>query len=102
MDLESSVMDLIVHSGQAKSLAFEALSFARKGNFDQCEKLLAESKEASKEAHKVQTALIGADEGEGKIPVTLVMVHAQDHLMNSMLAQDLIEEMVRLYQRIDN
>ncbi|WP_420797670.1 PTS lactose/cellobiose transporter subunit IIA [Candidatus Sororendozoicomonas aggregata] len=94
-------MNLIVHSGQARSLAFEALSCARNGDFTLSKKRLAESKEASKAAHQVQTALIGADEGQGKISMTLVMVHAQDHLMNAMLAQDLIEEMIHLYQRIE-
>ncbi len=101
MDLENTVMNLIVHSGQARSLALEALSHARKGHFELSKKRLAESKEASKAAHQLQTALIGADEGQGKVPVTLVMVHAQDHLMNAMLAQDLIEEMIHLYLRIE-
>ena len=50
----------------------------------------------------MQTALIAADNGEGKVPVNLLLVHAQDHLMNSMLAQDMVEEMIRLYQRLDN
>ena len=29
----------------------------------------------------------------------LLMVHAQDHLMTSMLAGDLIKEMIELYRR---
>jgi len=33
--------------------------------------------------------------------MSLLMVHAQDHLMNAMLAQELIEEMIRLYNKVD-
>lgn len=100
LDIENVTMELIVKSGEAKSLAFEALAHARNGEFDKSEQSLAASREAGRLAHKIQTALISAD-GQGKVPLSLVLVHAQDHLMNSMLAQDLVEEMVRLYQRLD-
>lgn len=101
MNLENVVMELIVRSGEAKSLAFEALSSARAGDFEKAEQLLADSRTAGRQAHKIQTRLIAMD-GEGqKIPVSLMMVHAQDHLMGSMLAQDLIDEMIRLYQKVN-
>lgn len=102
MNFEHIVMDLIVRAGEAKSLAFEALAQARAGDFAKAEQLLADSRAAGKLAHKVQTKLITMD-GEGQpVPLSLVMVHAQDHLMDSMLAQDLIEEMIRLHQKIEN
>jgi PTS system cellobiose-specific IIA component len=44
--------------------------------------------------------IIGADEGEGKTPVTLVMVHAQDHLMTTIQAIENARETVHLYQRL--
>ena len=31
--------------------------------------------------------------------VTLLLVHAQDHLMTSMLAQELIEELIDLHEK---
>lgn len=31
--------------------------------------------------------------------MTLIMVHAQDHLMTSLLARELSEEIIHLYQR---
>ncbi len=34
---------------------------------------------------KIQTQLIGMDEGSGKLPVNLITVHSQDHLMNAMV-----------------
>ena len=42
--------------------------------------------------------LIGLDEGTGKIPVNLIMVHAQDHIMTSMLAREMIEELIEVHK----
>ncbi len=38
--------------------------------------LMASSEAACRAAHKIQTALIGQDEGCGKITVNLILVHA--------------------------
>lgn len=101
MNFENIIMELIVRSGDAKSLAFEALAKARSNDFQAAEETMAESRSAVRQAHKIQTQLITMA-GEGKsVPLSLMMVHAQDHLMGSMLAQDLIDEMIQLYQKID-
>ena len=83
IDLESTIMELLVTSGSARSCALMAIQSARKDDFDQAQQLLKESKDAVNRAHKVQTQLIGLDEGSGKLPTTLILVHAQDHLMNA-------------------
>lgn len=101
MNVDNVIMELIVKSGTARSLAMEALTHARCGEFEKAEETLGNSREAGRLAHKMQTALIAADGGEGKVPVTLLMVHAQDHLMTAMLVQDMAEEMIRLYQRLE-
>lgn len=59
---------------------------------------MQEAAHYSREAHLVQTQLIEADEGEGKTKMTLVMVHAQDHLMTSILAKELIAELIAIYR----
>ncbi|HAJ3151101.1 TPA: PTS lactose/cellobiose transporter subunit IIA, partial [Escherichia coli] len=53
----------------------------------------------ARRAHQMQTQLIGQDAGEARQPMTLIMVHAQDHLMNSLLAREFSEELIHLYQR---
>lgn len=50
---------------------------------------MASSESACLQAHKIQTALISQDEGCGKIKVNLILIHAQDHLMNAILCRDL-------------
>lgn len=99
MDYEETVMGLIVNAGQCKSFAFQALQQAKKGHYAASAALMIQSESMAKEAHYLQTQLIALDEGEGKIPVHLIMVHAQDHLMTAMLAKELIQEVIELYQR---
>ncbi|MEL4014447.1 PTS N,N'-diacetylchitobiose transporter subunit IIA [Dryocola clanedunensis] len=99
-DLEEVVMGLIINSGQARSLAYAALKQAKAGDFEQAKELMGKSRLALNEAHLVQTKLIEGDQGEGKTKVSLVLVHAQDHLMTSMLARELVTELIELHEKI--
>lgn len=99
-DYELTIMNLITNAGQSKSEAMAAIKFAKQGDFSSSETALEECAKYLKLAHDVQTSLIGLDEGEGKVPVTLVMVHAQDHLMNAVMLKDLAAEFVDLHRRI--
>ncbi|ENM5739020.1 PTS N,N'-diacetylchitobiose transporter subunit IIA [Vibrio mimicus] len=101
-DLEEVVMGLIIKSGQARSLAYAALKKAKEGELATVQQLMAQSLEALNVAHQVQTRLIEEDQGEGKTPVTLVLVHAQDHLMTSMLARELISELIELHEKLQS
>lgn len=95
---EEAVMELLIHAGQARSDAMEAIRCARDKDWEATHRLMQSSEEASREAHKIQTKLIGEDEGCGKISVNLILVHAQDHLMTAMLCQDLAQEIILLRQ----
>jgi len=99
-ELEEVVMGLIINSGQARSLAYSALRKAKEGDFEQAKALMDQSRQSLNEAHLVQTKLIEDDMGEGKMKVSLILVHAQDHLMTSMLARELITELIELHEKI--
>lgn len=99
IELEDAVMEIIVNAGQSRSLCFEALHAARTGNIDEARLLLNEADGYARRAHQMQTQLIGQDAGEARQPMTLIMVHAQDHLMNSLLAREFSEKLIHLYQR---
>ena len=98
IEMETVVMELIINAGEARSQAMMAIQAARQHNWELAKASLAASQDAVCAAHRTQTALISEDEGEGKIPVNLILVHAQDHLMTAMLCRDLAEEMVLLRQ----
>lgn len=98
MGLEEIVFTIISHSGSAKSMCFEALRSARNGDFERAEELLKEAKEELYETHDIQNSMIQKEACGERQEVTLLLMHAEDHLMNSMLAKDLIEEMVEMYK----
>ncbi|WCG81493.1 PTS lactose/cellobiose transporter subunit IIA [Pectobacterium sp. A5351] len=100
MDNENIIMELIIHAGQSRSCSMEALRAARERQWEKAENLLVEAKESARQAHLIQTQLIGEDEGEGRIKVNLIIVHAQDHLMNAILCRDLVEELIALYREV--
>jgi PTS system cellobiose-specific IIA component len=102
-DLEVEVMGLIVNAGSARSMVMQAMRCAREEeDFAKADKFMDQANEALHGAHEVQTRLIGLDEGSGKIPVHLVMVHAQDHLMNAIMMLEMGREVIALHKKIAN
>ncbi|MFC6464185.1 PTS lactose/cellobiose transporter subunit IIA [Marinilactibacillus sp. GCM10026970] len=94
MNNEQEIMQIIVHGGNARSKALMAVRSSREQNFELADTQLAEAKEAMGIAHKVQTKLIQAETRGEKIEINLLMVHAQDHLMNAMTVVELAVEMI--------
>lgn len=97
---EELVMELLVNAGQARSDAMEAIRCAGQKDWQGATQLMASSESACLQAHKIQTALISQDEGCGKIKVNLILIHAQDHLMNAILCQDLAREIISLRKEL--
>lgn len=98
MELETIIMELVVNGGNARSLALEAVEAASQKDFGLAKEKLEACDEALRRAHEFQTDMISAEAGgEGTVPVSLVLVHGQDHLMNAMTVRDLSEQMVRMY-----
>jgi len=95
--IEESIFLMISNAGSAKSYIFEALRESRKGRFDQVPDLLKSADDELKKAHSIQTELLQMEAAGGSgESVSLLMVHAQDHLMTVMLAKDLAEEMIEM------
>ncbi len=97
---EQSIFQIISASGDSRGAAFEALRLARKGEFQLAEAKMKAAKDKSLVAHEEQTTLIRKEiNGEGT-ELSLLMIHAQDHLMTSLLARDLIEEMIDMLKEL--
>lgn len=94
IDIEKIVMGLVLNSGNARSTAIEALREARDGNFDRADALMEEADALLLQSHETQTEMIQAELNGEKTEVGLLMVHAQDHLMNAMTVMDLTRELI--------
>ena len=99
-DIETIAMNLISHAGMARSLAFQALDEAKKGNFSKADELMAESDKEQLEAHQVQTAALTREARGEKMDLCLLMVHAQDHLMHAMSYEQNVRDLIRLYKHL--
>lgn len=99
-ELQVLSFQIILHAGNARSEAMEALQLARNGEFNKAElKLDAADKEFT-EAHHIQTSLL-QDEANGNIPeFSIILIHAQDHLMNALTVKDLAMEMIAMQKQI--
>lgn len=99
-ELDSVVMELVVNAGNGRSSAIQAIREARAGHFAQAQQLLDECEEALLQCHKAQTDLVQAElQGEG-VRVTLLMVHAQDHIMNAMTVRDIAAELIAMMKEL--
>lgn len=101
-DLETAAMELVGNSGESRSLSFEALYLAKEGKFDKAKKKINEAKEKMLKAHSIQTDLICKEADGEDFKIGLLMVHAQDHLMTSILARELIEELIYVHSKLES
>ncbi|WP_282434287.1 PTS lactose/cellobiose transporter subunit IIA [Bacillus sp. DNRA2] len=99
-ELYSLAFQLILHAGNARSFAMEAMQVAKEGNFDEAEAKLTEADSAFNEAHHVQTDLIQKEAGGSEYDIPLIMIHAQDHLMTALTLKELAREIIDLHKLI--
>ena len=100
MDKLEVAMGLIAGAGDSRSYCMEAIDSARSGEFGEARELLEKAVKAMVETHEIQTDLI-RDEMEGRgEPISLLMVHAQDHLNLALIMRDIAEELITLYERL--
>ncbi|MGF2115963.1 PTS lactose/cellobiose transporter subunit IIA [Enterococcus casseliflavus] len=95
-----AVMGLIIHSGNAKSDAMEAITAAKEGNFEQADQQVKQAEEAIVEAHHAQTSMLTNEAQGNAAEITLLTIHSQDHLMTAIAFCDLTKEIIELHKRI--
>ena len=98
--LELIVFEIISKGGTAKGLVYEALTKSEEGDFDKAQQLLHLADQELKEAHRIQTKLIQEEASGMHHEVTVLFVHAQDHLMTAIEVRTLAENLIRMNQRL--
>ncbi|MBA4543174.1 MULTISPECIES: PTS lactose/cellobiose transporter subunit IIA [Thermoactinomyces] len=95
---EKVIFQIIIHGGNGRSCAMEAIAAAKQGRFSEAREKLQQAGEELNQAHHIQTSLIQEEVKGVKREISLLMVHAQDHLMNAITVKDLATELVDLYE----
>jgi PTS system cellobiose-specific IIA component len=100
MDKVELAMSLIAGAGDARYHAMEAINIAKEGNFAGAREELDLARESMVEVHDIQTNLIREEMSGKSEEVSLLMVHAQDHLTQAMMFRELAGHFIDLYETI--
>ena len=97
-ELGMIAFEIVAYSGDARSKLLEAVKQAKNRNMDKCNELIKEAKECLADAHKAQTNLICSEAQGETVEIGFLTVHAQDHLMTTLLLQDIIDTLLDIYK----
>lgn len=99
-ELEKESFAIIAHTGEARSAYQEAVRAAKSGDFEAAEKLLKEGEEALIAGHIIHGGILAREGTPDKAAVDLLLVHAEDQLMNAETFRFMAREMVEIHQRL--
>ncbi len=100
MDIRKNIVFINFTGGGFVSKLIEALQAAKESDSELVEQLLKEADDLMIEAHKVQTEMLIQETRGEQANFSVLLVHAQDTLMNTILASTLIREMIEMHQEI--
>lgn len=91
---------IILESGDARTIVHEAFGLMRQSKFEQADAKLSKANEAIVRAHSSQTDLLQKFASGTSFDLDILMVHAQDHLMTTMTLREVALEMLHLYKKV--
>ena len=98
--MEEIIFTIIANAGNTKGLIYEAIELAKIGHIEEAIKKLEESDEFLNKAHQIQTEIITNEINGDHMDVTMLFVHAQDHISSAIELRSLAEVIIDLYARI--
>lgn len=90
-------IEIILHAGNARTKAKEALQLMKQKQSIDAENLLQEASLDIQHAHRAQTNIIQKEAQGASYSPPLLFIHAQDTLMSIQSELGLIKELVTLY-----
>lgn len=96
--LSTTAMELISYGGCAKSMYMEALKLAKVFKFKEAVEKIHEADQMMAKAHHLHVQLLTLEANENVAQVSLMMVHAEDQLMNCETVKLLVTELMEIYE----
>ncbi|ALB44201.1 MULTISPECIES: PTS lactose/cellobiose transporter subunit IIA [Clostridium] len=100
-ELELAIMNIIINAGDCKNHAYMALNNVNEGNYEEAEKEMQLANDALAKAHEGQTMFLHKEANGEKVDISVLFVHAQDHLMTAITEKNLIEQIMELRKIIN-
>ena len=83
--------EIVAYSGDARSKLLLAIEKAKTKQFNECQALIDQANECLNDAHRAQTELLQLEARGESIEIGFITVHAQDHLMTTILLKDIVK-----------
>lgn len=96
------IMNIIINAGDCKNHAYLALNYVNEENYEDADKEMELANEAISKAHESQTSFLHKEASGEKVEISVLFVHAQDHLMTAITEKNLIEQIIELRKVVNN
>lgn len=90
--------EIVAYSGDARAKLLLAIEKAKSGLLQECEELVSQANECLNDAHRAQTELLQQEARGEDIEIGFITVHAQDHLMTTILLKDIVRNIMDIYK----
>lgn len=90
--------EIVAYSGDARSKLLLAIEKAKTKQFNECQALIDQANECLNDAHRAQTELLQLEARGESIEIGFITVHAQDHLMTTILLKDIVNNLMDIYK----
>ncbi|TDW26101.1 PTS system cellobiose-specific IIA component [Breznakia blatticola] len=96
--IELICFKMISHCGSAKSSFIESLEESRNGHFDKAQHLIRSGNDELTRGHKYHAELLTQEANNNLDAISLLLIHAEDQLMNTETVKIMAEEFLENYK----
>ena len=97
-EIQNISFQLISYAGDACSCFMQAVTKAKEGKCEEADELLSSGNEQLVKAHKAQTDLLVTEAQGNDLEFSVLLIHAQDHLMTTIMYERIAKEFISLYK----
>ncbi len=100
LDWEQTLFTTILHAGNARSAAREAVERAVAGEWEEAERLLKEADDEQVKAHQMEAKILHTEARGEQVPFSILLVHALDLVILAGIEIDNAKELLKLHRRV--
>ncbi|MFJ5964965.1 PTS lactose/cellobiose transporter subunit IIA [Bacillus sp. NPDC093026] len=97
---EQVSFQLILHSGNARSKLLQSLKRYREYAEEEAFELMKEAEEDLRNAHDIHFQMVQKEASGEVANFSLLLIHAEDHLMSTITIKELVGELLPLFQSL--
>ncbi|MGG1249138.1 PTS lactose/cellobiose transporter subunit IIA [Bacillus spizizenii] len=95
---EQISFQLILYSGNARSSIIQSLRAYKEGNKEEADALIEKAEQDLSAAHDIHFQLIQKESSGDEAAFSLLLMHAEDHLMSTLAMKELVKELLDLFK----